>query len=266
MSIHPTAIIDKEVELGNNVEVGPYSVISGKVKIGDGTVIKDHVTIYGPLRMGSENKVHPGAVLGDIPQHLSYKDEETEVIIGNNNVFREVSTVQQGSASGTGKTIVGDNNFIMAYSHVAHDCVVGNNIIMANLTQLGGHVVVQDFAYIGGVVGIHQFVTLGRYSFVGFSSRINKDVPPFVIVEGNPARERSINTVGLSRKNFSSEEIALLKKAFKVLFMKKTPLSEKREILTAGEFAGSAHVEELLTFIEAKARGKNGRAQEAMRK
>ena len=265
MSIHSTAVIEEQVQLGKDVEVGAYSVIRGDVTIGDGTIIKDHVTIYGPVRMGCGNMIHPGVVLGDISQDLKYKGEETRVIIGDGNRIRECVTIHQGTVATGGRTRVGNDNMIMAYTHVAHDCALGNGIIIANGTQLAGHVVIDDFAYIGGIVGIHQFVTIGRYCFIGFLSRINKDVPPFVTVEGNPSRERSINTIGLKRRGFSDEDIALLKRAFKVLFMKKTPLSQKRETLTSGEFAGNAQVQDLLKSVEASAQGKNGRALEAKR-
>lgn len=265
MNIHPTAIIDKRAKLGADIEIGAYTVIKGEVEIGGKSVIKDHVTIYGPLKMGQGNTVHPGAVLGNISQDLKYKGEASQVIIGNNNSIREFVTIQQGTIANDGKTIIGSNNLIMAYTHIAHDCIIGNNIIIANGTQFAGHIVIHDFAYIGGLVGVHQFVTIGRNCFIGFMSRINRDVPPFTIVEGNPSRERAINVEGLKRKNFSKEDIELLRKAFIVLFVDEKSHSEKAAIINSDEFASNPHVIELWEFIEARSRGKQGRALEAMR-
>jgi UDP-N-acetylglucosamine acyltransferase len=265
MNIHPTAVIESTVRLGSSVEIGAHAVIKGEVEIGDNCVIKDNSTIYGPLKMGKGNSVHPGAVLGNISQDLKYKGEASQVIIGDNNSIRECVTIQQGTIANDGKTIIGDNNLIMAYTHIAHDCELGNNIIIANGTQLAGHIHIHDFAYIGGLVGVHQFVTIGKNCLIGFMSRINKDVPPFVTVEGNPSRERFINAEGLRRKNFSNEEISILKKAFAVLFTSGKTLVEKEKILTAGDFKTDKHVSELLQFILASSKGKNGRALEAFR-
>lgn len=265
MSIHSTAIIDKDVELGSHVEVGAYSIIRGKVKIGDNTVIKDRVTLYGPLTMGKGNEIHPGAVLGNTPQYLNFGDEFTEVIIGNNNIIRECVTIQRATVLHDRRTVLGDSNFIMAYTHVAHDCILGSNINIANAVQLAGHVIVHDYAFIGGIAGIHQFVTIGSHCMIGFLSRINKDVPPYMIMEGNPAEERGVNAIGLKRRNFSDQDIALLKKAFRVLFLKKRPMAERRELITSGEFANNAHVQRLWASIEDRAAGKNGRAQEGHR-
>jgi UDP-N-acetylglucosamine acyltransferase len=265
MNIHPTAIIDKEVTLGNNIDIGAYCVIRGKVEIGDGCVLKDHAVLYGPLKLGKGNVIHPGAVVGNINQDLKYKGEPSQVIIGDNNSIRECVTIQQGTIANEGKTIIGNNNLIMAYTHIAHDCILGNNIIIANGTQFAGHIIIKDFAYIGGLVGVHQFVTIGRNCFIGFMSRINRDVPPFVIMEGNPSRERSINTEGLKRKNFSQEDIAILRKAFIVLFVSGLTQSEKIKSLQQNEFAENQFVQELTASVVSSTKGKNGRALEAVR-
>lgn len=265
MNIHPTAVVDKEAVIEEDVEIGAYSIVKGKVEIGNGTVIREHATVYGPLKFGTGNVVHPGAVLGNVTQDLKYKGEKTEVIIGNNNTFREYVTVNQGTIANEGRTIIGNNNHIMAYVHIAHDCELGSNNIIANGTQLAGHIIINNFAYIGGLVGIHQFVTIGKNCFVGFQSRINRDVPPFLTVEGNPARERGLNTIGLKRKNFSDEDIALLKKAYVILFMSGKTIEENSETLRSGDFASSEYVQELLEFCVARARGKHGRALEAKR-
>jgi UDP-N-acetylglucosamine acyltransferase len=261
MNIHPTAIIDKSVTLGNNVEIGAYCVVKGEVEIGDGCILKDHSVIYGPLKLGKGNVIHPGAVVGNINQDLKYRGEPSQVIIGDNNSIREFVTIQQGTIANAGKTIVGNNNLIMAYSHIAHDCVLGNNIIIANSTQLAGHIIIKDFAYLGGLVGVHQFVTIGQNCFIGFMSRINRDVPPFVIMEGNPSRERSINTEGLKRKNFSASDISILRKAFIILFVSELNRQEKFNQLKQKEFAENEYVKELVASIEASAKGKNGRAR-----
>ncbi len=265
MTIDATAIIGKEVELDEDVEIGAYTVLKGKIKIGKGTIIKDHAVIYGPTTIGNENIIHPGAVIGNISQDLKYHGEETEVIIGNKNSIREYVTIQQGTELGGYKTIIGDNNLIMGYSHIAHDCIIGNNIIMANTTQMAGHVIINDYAYIGGLVGIHQFVTLGRHCFVGFMSRLNRDVPPFVTVEGNPATERIINQTGLKRRGFSDEDIRLIKDAFLILYMSKKNSHEKMELLKAEKFAGNKYIDELLQFNDETSIGKNGRALEGKR-
>lgn len=265
MNIHPSAVIESSVKLGSNVEVGAHAVIKGEVEIGDNSIIKDNSTIYGPLKMGTGNIIHPGAVLGDVSQDLKYKGEASQVIIGNDNQIRECVTIHQSTTLNNGKTVVGNNNLLMAYTHVAHDCKLGSNVIIANGTQLAGHVHIDDFAYIGGLSGVHQFVTIGKNSLVGFMSRINKDVPPFVTVEGNPSRERFINAIGLKRKNFSAEEISLLKKAFNILFIFGRTLKEKESLLSSDEFKNDLHVKELLDFVLASSRGKNGRALEAFR-
>ncbi len=266
MNIHPTAVIDKEVALGKNIVVGAYSVIRGNVEIGEDCIIKDHAVLYGPLRLGRGNVIHPGAVVGNINQDLKYKGEPSEVIIGDNNSIRECVTIQQGTQANEGKTIIGNNNLIMAYTHVAHDCMLGNHIIIANGTQLAGHIIMKDYAYLGGLVGVHQFVTIGRNSFVGFMSRINRDVPPFVIMEGNPSKERGINTEGLRRRNFTSEDITVLRKAFIILFVSRLKREEKIKSLQKNEFADNPFVRELIASVEASTKGKNGRALEAERK
>jgi UDP-N-acetylglucosamine acyltransferase len=266
MNIHPTAVIDKEVTLSNNIEIGAYCVVKGKVEIGDGCILKDHAVLYGPLKLGRGNIIHPGAVIGNINQDLKYKGEPSQVIIGDNNSIRECVTIQQGTVANEGKTIIGNNNLIMAYTHIAHDCILGNNIIIANGTQLAGHIVINDVAYIGGLTGVHQFVTIGRNCFIGFMSRINRDVPPFIIMEGNPSKERGLNTEGLKRRNFSPEDITILRKAFIILFVSGLTKVEKMKTLKKNEFADNRFVQELIAFVEASTNGKNGRALEALRK
>jgi len=263
--IHPTAIIGDSVKLGEKVEIGPYAVIDGEVTIGDECVIKNHATVYGPLSMGKGNVIHPGAVVGNVSQDLKYRGEKTEVVIGDNNSIRECATIQQGTAGGGGKTTVGNNCLIMAYAHVAHDCVIGNNVIIVNAVQIAGHCKIHDYARIEGVCGIHQFTTIGAYSFVGFLSRVTRDVPPFVIVEGSPARERTINLIGLQRAGFSTDDIALVKRAYKILYRSSHNISEKISLLKATPFSDNRHIQHLAEAVEATSNGKSGRALEADR-
>jgi UDP-N-acetylglucosamine acyltransferase len=259
--IHPTAIVDKEAELDNDVEIGAYSVVRGKVRLGGGTVVMNHVTLFGDLTLGRENKVHPGAVLGNAPQDTSYRGEPTSVVIGDRNLIRECVTINRGTAKAHGITTIGHENLIMAYTHIAHDCTIGDRNIMPNATNLSGHVIIGNDTHTGGLNGIHQFVTIGDHAFIGFSSRITKDVPPYIIVEGNPARERTLNRVGLERAGFSKEELFLLKEAFKILYVSKHPFTEKAAILLAPPYDKSPHVRKLRAFVVATANGKNGRSQ-----
>jgi UDP-N-acetylglucosamine acyltransferase len=213
------------------------------------------------LKLGAGNVIHPGAVVGNISQDLKYRGEETEVIIGSNNHIRECATIQQGTAGGGGRTVVGDNCLIMAYAHVAHDCRLGNHVIIVNSVQLAGHVIVHDNARIEGICGIHQYCTIGAYSFVGFLSRVTRDVPPFMIVEGNPARQRAVNVIGLQRAGFGDDEIALIKRAHRVLVGPEGGIVDKIERLRSDEFGGNRHIRHLAEFVAASHAGKNGRAQ-----
>ena len=260
--IHATAIIDEQASLGKDVEIGPFVVIEGNVTIGDRSVVMNHSSIHGNLKMGCDNIIHPGATIGGPPQDISYKGETTWVEIGDNNTFREYVTVNRATCKASGKTVIGNNNLIMAYCHIAHDCVIGNFNILPNGSMLGGHVIIGNHVHTGGLSGIHQYITLGDYCFAGFSSRIVKDIPPFIIVEGAPAEPRAINQIGLQRNGFSQDDIALLKKAFKILYVSDALWSEKLTELDSSSFADSKHVTYLKEFIIASSRGKNGRAQE----
>jgi UDP-N-acetylglucosamine acyltransferase len=264
-NIHATAVIDKEVRLGHDVEIGAFTVIRGNVTIGDRCVIMDHATIYGNLLMGNDNILHPGAVIGNAPQDISYKNEPTWVEIGNNNTIREFVTINRGTKKSHGKTIIGSDNLLMAYVHIAHDCIIGNHVQMPNGCTLGGHVIIGDHVHAGGMTGTHQFVTMGNHAFVGFQSRIVKDVPPYIITEGNPAQPRTINQIGLERSGFTSEEIMLLKQAFKVLYVSQSLFVDKINTLESPPFLNSAHVQYLKDFAIASSEGKNGRAQEKQR-
>ncbi len=215
--IHPTAIVHPDAELAEGVEIGPYSIIAGTVKIGPGTFIGARVSIEGNTIIGSENQIFTGAVIGSLTQDKKYKGGTSYLRIGDRNKIREYVTINPGTKEGT-ETMIGDDNLLMAYSHVAHDCVIKNLAVLANSATLAGHVVVEDRAIIGGLSAIHQFVRIGKLSLVGGCSKVVQDVPPFTIADGHPARVYGINVVGLDRAGFSKEEKMALRKAFKVLF------------------------------------------------
>ena len=215
--IHPTAIVHPEAQLHPTVRVAPYAIIGSQVKIGASTIIGSHAVIDGYTEIGSHNKIFPGAAIGLEPQDLKYKGANSLVKIGDNNQIREYVTVNKATEEGEA-TIIGNGNLLMAYSHVAHNCVIENEVIIANNVAMAGHVCIESRAVVSGVLGIHQFVHIGRMAMVGGMSRINRDVPPYVLVEGNPARVRSLNFVGLKRRGFSKEELRNLKKAFRILY------------------------------------------------
>ena len=215
--IHSTAVIEKGAEISSDVEIGAYSVISSSVIIDSGTKILNHVTISGRTTIGKKNIVHPFSTLGGPPQDITYRNEPTELIIGNENIIRENSTLNIGTVRGNSITSIGNKNLIMAYSHIAHDCKLEDNILMANGTQLGGHVLIENNATLGGFSLIHQFVTIGRGSFTSMGSAVNKDLPPYCLASGNYARAIGLNKVGLRRSGMPSEVINALSKAFRML-------------------------------------------------
>lgn len=224
-TIHPTAIVDTKAELADNVEVGPYSIIEGDVMIAEGTKIQSHALIASGTRLGKNIFVGKGAVLGTKPQDLKFKDEKTYLEVGDNTVIREFATLNRGT-SYSYKTIVGQNCFLMAYIHIAHDCVIGNNVIIANAVNMAGHVIIEDFAGVGGLTAIHQFVRLGQHCFVGGGLRIPKDVPPYILAMGEPLRYGGTNHVGLSRRGFSKEVLLEIRRAYKLIYRSTLTVSE----------------------------------------
>ncbi|MCA9399744.1 MAG: acyl-ACP--UDP-N-acetylglucosamine O-acyltransferase [Candidatus Omnitrophica bacterium] len=219
ISIHKTAIVHPGAKLSSGVSVGPYSVIEGDVSLGDNVRVASHCVITGQTKIGKNCKIYTGAVVGSAPQDRKHSaDDNVFLNIGENNTIREYVTINPGTAEGGGKTVIGNNNLIMAYAHVAHDCVIGNNCVMANAATLAGHVTLEDGAVIGGLSAVHQFVRLGRLSIVGGCSKVTQDVPPFAMVDGHPVKVLRTNAIGLKRSGISPETIALLKKAFKILF------------------------------------------------
>jgi UDP-N-acetylglucosamine acyltransferase len=249
---HPTAIIEKGAEIADDADIGPYCLIGKEAVIGPGTRLLGHVSIDGRTTIGKACTIHPFASIGSPPQDITYHDEETTCVLGDNNVIREYVTINRGTkASGT--TRVGNGNFIMAYSHIAHDCRVGSNVIMANCSTLGGHVHVSDFAILSGLCAIHQFCSVGRYAFVSGLTGVPKDVPPFVIVAGNRANPYGLNVVGLERRGFTREDIAILKRAYRLLFRSALQLQEALKAIE--EQLDSPHARALVAFVRASKRG-----------
>jgi len=224
--IHDQAIIEDGAIIGNNVTIGPWTYISKNVVIGDDCHISSHVVINGPTTLGKGNRIFQFASIGEDCQDLKYAGEETHLIIGDNNIFRESCTVHRGTIQDKGITQIGSNNLFMAYTHVAHDCVVGNNCILANNASIAGHVHVGDYAILGGMSGVHQFCHIGAHSFIAATSLVVKDVPPYVMASGNTAKPYGLNSEGLKRRGFSKETISDIKKAYKKLYRQNKTVSE----------------------------------------
>lgn len=251
--IHRTALIDPTAELGADVSVGPYCIVGPRVTVGERSAISAHAVIERFTRIGEGVKVGYGTVIGNDPQDLKYKGEETWVEIGDGTIIREYCTINRGSTA-TGKTTVGARCFLMTYVHIAHDCVIGNDVIMANGIQMAGHVTVDDRAIISGLVPIHQFVRIGTYAFVGGASRVNQDVPPYTKAAGNPVHLYGLNSVGLQRAGFSPETKLALKRAYRLVF--NSDLTVSQGIARARvELPQVPEVETFLHFIEGSQRG-----------
>ena len=251
--IHRTAIVDPTAHLGADVAVGPYAIVGPHVTVGERTSLAAHCVIERNTRVGSGVKVGYGTVIGNDPQDLKYKGEETWVEIGDGTIIREYCTINRGTTA-TGKTAIGQRCFIMTYVHIAHDCVIGNDVILANGIQMAGHVSVEDRAIVSGLVPIHQFVRIGTYAFVGGGSRVNQDVPPFTKAVGNPVHLYGLNSVGLQRAGFSPDVKLALKRAYRLLF--NSDLTVSQGIARARmELPQVPEVEKFLSFIEASQRG-----------
>ena len=229
--IHPSALIDPGAQIGENVKVGPFTTIGPRVEIGDNTEIGSHCVIEGPTTIGEDNRIFSFCALGGEPQDKKFHGEETWLHIGNGNMIREYCTFNRGTADGGGVTRIGHNNWIMAYVHMAHDCVVGDDTIFANAASLAGHVTVEDRVILGGFTLVHQFCRIGAYSFTSMGSIINRDVPPYVTVAGTMASPRGINSEGLRRRGFSAERIMMIKKAYRLLYKSGLRLNEATESL-----------------------------------
>lgn len=257
MKIHPSSVISPDCEVAEDVEIGPYCLIQGKVKIGRGTFVEGHATIgsrNGIVIIGENNHISPGAVIGGAPQDISYKGETTQLIIGNNNVFREFSTMNLATSKGDGKTEIGNNCYFMAYTHVGHDCKVGNNVIMANDSHVGGHCIIEDGVTVGGVCAFNQFTRVGKMAFIAGSSVVNKDILPFSRAHGNHAVIRATNKIGLARKGLSREEVMNIHKAIRIL-TKGSDTVEEGIARIQHECVMNPHLEYLIEFAKTSKRG-----------
>jgi UDP-N-acetylglucosamine acyltransferase len=257
-SVHATAIVDATAELAVGVNVGPYAVIGAGVAVGEGTSIGAHCVIEGPTVIGRENRIFSHAALGGAPQDMKYRGEPTQLVIGDRNTIREFCTLNRGTAQDTGITRVGDDNWIMAYVHIAHDVQVGHRTILANNATLAGHVHVGDWVIVGGLSGVHQFCKIGAHAMTGFQSHVSQDVPPFMMVSGHPLAEHGFNIEGLRRRGFSRERIALVKQMHRLLYRSGLTLEQARGAISA--LAGTVEdgdddVRLLLDFLSAAKRG-----------
>lgn len=254
MNIHSTAIVHPHAQIDDSVSIGPYSVIGEQVTIGKDTKIASHVLIEGWTTIGERNQLHSFSCIGTPPQDVGYKNEETYLIIGDDNVIREFATVHRATTKADRKTEIGNKNYLMAYSHVAHDCKLGNSIIMANSAGLAGHITIEDYAILGGIVGVHQYVRIGAYAMIGGQSAIVQDIPPYVSAAGNRAQLYGLNTIGLKRKGFSDEVISDLKKAYKIIFRSGMTIEEAIKKV-ADEFHHSKEVNYFIDFMRHSKRG-----------
>ncbi|MBI5848733.1 MAG: acyl-ACP--UDP-N-acetylglucosamine O-acyltransferase [Nitrospirae bacterium] len=253
-SIHKTAIIDRKAKIDLGVEIGPFSIVKKGVHIKKGTKLLSHVIIEGNTDIGENCTFYPFSSIGFPPQDLKYRDESTKLIIGDNNIVREYVTIHRASVGGDETTTVGSNNYLMAYVHIAHNCKVGNYIVMANAATLAGHVVVEDFTIIGGLSAVHQFSRIGRYAMVGGLSGVVQDIPPYMVAAGSRAKLFGPNTIGLKRHGFSDPAITAIKKAYKILFREKRPLKDAIKKVQE-DFSGFKEIKHLVEFIEKNKRG-----------
>ena len=252
--IHSTALVDAGAELADDVEIGPYSIIGANVKIGAGTTVGAHAVITGHTTLGAHNQVFHFVSLGEAPQDKKYAGEPTRLEIGDHNVIREFCTFNIGTVQDRGVTTIGSHNWIMAYVHVAHDCVVGNHTIFANNASLAGHTEIGDWVILGGFTGVHQFCKIGAHVMTGISSVVFKDIPPFVMASGQPAAPHGLNNEGLKRRGFSVASLGALKRAYKILYREGNTLTEAQEKLAAD--AGThAEIQQLLDFLARSERG-----------
>jgi UDP-N-acetylglucosamine acyltransferase len=258
--IHPTAIIDSSAAIGAGSVIGPYCVIGGDVAIGENSWLQHHVTLCGPLRAGSGNKFYSYCSIGQQTQDLKYKGEPTYLEIGDGNTFREFVTVNRSTTS-DGKTRIGSGGNFLAYSHIGHDCQVGDEVVFSNNGTLAGHVQVGDNAVMGGLTAVHQFCRIGRFAITGGCSKIVQDVPPFMIADGNPAEIRGINQVGLERKNFSADKVKLIKEAFRLIYRSKLNTAQAIAAIRK-ELPENEEIAQIVQFIETSERGIIRRAQD----
>ncbi len=249
MEIHPTAVVSPGAQLAEDVKVEAFSIIGPRVTIGAGSVVGPHAVVDGWTTMGERNQIFPFATIGYPPQDLSYRGEETQLVIGDDNIFRESVTVNRGTQRGGGVTRIGSRNLLMAYAHVAHDCTIGNNVILANATTLGGHVRVDDFAILGGIVAIHQFIRIGTYAFIGGKSGLRMDMPPYMLAFGAPGKLYGPNLVGLRRHGFPRNTIQALKSSYRIMFRSGLTLTEAIDRIRE-EVEATPEVDNLIQFMQ----------------
>ena len=231
--VHPNALVDPSARLGEGVGIGPFTVIGAEVEIGDGTVIGPHCSVHGPTRIGRDNRIVGHAAIGGDPQDKKYRGERVELEIGDRNLVREFVTINRGTGDGGGITRIGHDNWLLAYTHVAHDCRVGDHCVFSNNATLAGHVEVGDWATVGGLTGVLQRMRIGAHTMVGFASHVGKDVPPFMVVDGNPLAVRAVNLVGLRRRDFSAERLAAIRDMHKIIYRQGKTLDEARTAIQA---------------------------------
>jgi UDP-N-acetylglucosamine acyltransferase len=252
--IHPTAIIESGAELAGDVSIGAYSIIGKHVKIGNGTWIGPHVVIQGHTQIGTDNKIYQFSSIGEVPQDKKYNGEATQLLIGDRNVIRECCTFNTGTTQDLGKTVLGNDNWIMAYVHLAHDCIIGNDTIFANNATLAGHVTIHDHVILGGFTLVHQFCHVGEYAFTGMGTAISKDIPPYIIVAGTPTKQRGINREGLLRKGFNEDSRERINNAYKILYRQDLTLQNAVKRLTEQY----AQYEDVMLMAEFCANSKRG--------
>ncbi len=252
VDVHPTAIIEDRVELGENVRIGPHVHIRSHVKIGDNTVVDANAVIDSFTTIGKNNRIFPSAAVGTVPQDLKFKGEFSELIIGDNNTIREFAMINRGTSGGGGVTRIGNNNLIMAYVHIAHDCQIGDYVILANAVQLAGHIIIEDHAVLGGMSAVHQFARIGKYAMIAAMSGVSQDVAPFCLAVGNRAKLNGLNTVGLKRAGFSYETISQIKEAYRIIFRSNLTFKEAYERL---KDSSSKEVIHMIEFLKHSERG-----------
>ncbi|MBK7718549.1 MAG: acyl-ACP--UDP-N-acetylglucosamine O-acyltransferase [Simplicispira sp.] len=254
--IHSTAVVDAAAQIDASVQIGPYTVIGPNVRIGAGTTVGAHCVIDGHTHIGQDNRIYQFASVGAPPQDKKYAGEPTALVIGDRNTIREFCTINTGTAQDRGVTTVGDDNWIMAYVHIAHDCTVGHGTVLANNATLAGHVQIDDFAIIGGLTGVHQFTRVGAYVMAGFASHISQDVPPFMMVDGNPLAVRGLNAEGLRRRGFSSARVALIKQMHRLLYRQGLTLAAARAAIAELPTEDAQQdVALMLNLLDASSRG-----------
>ncbi len=251
--IHPTAIVDRRAQIAGDAEIGPYCMIGPDVVIGAECILKNHITVAGPSKIGRANLFFPFCSIGQRTQDLKYTGEPTYLEIGDQNSFREFCTVNRGTMPDT-RTVIGSHNHFLAYSHVAHDCAVGDHVVFSNNGTLAGHVIVEDHAVIGGLSGVHQYCRIGRHAILGGCTKIVQDVPPYMIADGNPAEIRGVNQIGLERRGFEPEDIRALREAYRLLYRTNLNVKQACESIRA-ELPFTEHISHLVAFIEASKRG-----------